>query len=117
MIAELKTHVLFNYDWLHAKLSAMSLHDVLADLNLARQMALHAGLDLAESDVRLLTSALRVGGTHVAENPDTLAFDLIGRLLFYYDHHDANDGLTSMSNGWYKVLCLIPLRRWKNIPC
>lgn len=34
MYFELRKHVLFNYDWLHAKLSATSLPDVLADFQM-----------------------------------------------------------------------------------
>lgn len=79
MVPELMSQVLFNYDWLHAKLTAMSLHDVLSDFNLA----ISGGIQ--NSDIWLLAGALRVGGNHVNQNPDTLAFDLIGRLLQYYD--------------------------------
>jgi len=35
MDAELRKHVLFNYEWLHSKLAAASLPDVLADLHMA----------------------------------------------------------------------------------
>jgi len=35
MDAELRKHVLFNYDWLHCKLAATSLPDVLADFHMA----------------------------------------------------------------------------------
>ena len=35
MVAELRMHVLFNYDWLHSKLAATSLPDVLADFHMA----------------------------------------------------------------------------------
>lgn len=35
MNAELRRHVLFNYDWLHSKLAATSLPDVLADFHMA----------------------------------------------------------------------------------
>ena len=35
MYRELRQHVLFNYEWLHAKLSATSLPDVLADFQMA----------------------------------------------------------------------------------
>ena len=37
------------------------------------------------TDIQLLAGALRVGGAHLGHNPDTLAFDLVGRLLYYYD--------------------------------
>jgi len=40
------------------------------------------------TDIQLLAGALRVGGAHLGLNPDTLAFDLVGRLLYYYDDDD-----------------------------
>ena len=38
MRKELYTHVLFSYAWLHAKLSATSLHDVLSDFHQASRI-------------------------------------------------------------------------------
>ena len=70
-----------NYEWLHAKLSAMSLHDILPDYRLAIESG------ISDFDVQLVFSALRVGGSYVNLNPDTLAFDLLGRLLVYYDNN------------------------------
>jgi len=43
------------------------------------------------TDIQLLAGALRVGGAHLGHNPDTLAFDLLGRLLYYYDDDDNVD--------------------------
>ena len=40
------------------------------------------------TDIQLLAGALRVGGAHLSDNPDTLAFDLVGRLLYCYDEDD-----------------------------
>jgi len=40
------------------------------------------------TDMQLLAGALRVGGAHLTHNPDTLAFDLVGRLLHHYDVDD-----------------------------
>jgi len=57
----------------------MSLHDILSDY----RSSIESGI--ADFDVQLVFSALRVGGTYVSLNPDTLAFDLLGRLLVYYD--------------------------------
>lgn len=79
LTVDLKSQVLFNYEWLHAKLAAMSLHEVLSDF----QQAVESGVN--DCDIQLLASALRVGGTHLNQNPDMLAFDLLGRLLCYYD--------------------------------
>ena len=32
-MTDLYKHVLFNYEWLHTKLTAMSIHDLLSDFN------------------------------------------------------------------------------------
>ena len=93
--------VLLNYEWLHAKLSAMSLHDILSDY----RSAIESGS--ADSDVQLVFSALRVGGTYVSLHPDTLAFDLLGRLLVYYDTHVGirSDSTYSPLTSWF-IACL-----------
>lgn len=80
-VADLKREVLFNYNWLHAKITSMSLHDVLADFRFAVQN------DMKDKETCLLENTLRLCGSHVNRNPDTLAFDLLGRLLPYYDDH------------------------------
>jgi len=72
--------VFFNYDWLHAKLSAMSIHDVLHDFD----AAIKAGI--SDPELGLVASALRVGGPNIASNANSLACDLLGRLLVYYDY-------------------------------
>jgi len=72
--------VLFNYDWLHAKLSATSIHDVLHDFD----AAIAAGV--SDPELGLVASALRVGGPNISCHANSLAFDLLGRLLVYYDY-------------------------------
>ena len=72
--------MLFNYDWLHAKLSATSIHDVLQDFD----AAIAAGV--SDPQLGLVASALRVGGPNIGCNANSLAFDLLGRLLVYYDY-------------------------------
>jgi len=74
--------VLFNYDWLHAKLSATSIHDVLQDFDAAIKAGV-SGLELG-----LVASALRVGCPNIGFgcSANSLAFDLLGRLLVYYDY-------------------------------
>ena len=57
----------------------MSLHDVLSDY----RSSIESGI--ADFDVQLAFSALRVSGSYVNQHPDALAFDLLGRLLVYYD--------------------------------
>ncbi len=80
-ISDLKTEVLFNYEWLHTKLSAMGLQDVLSDFRSTVEFG------VVDPEILLVGSAIRVGGSYVNQNPDTLAFDLIGRLLPYYSDH------------------------------
>jgi len=78
--ADVLLQVLFSYDWLHAKLSAMSIHDVLHDFD----EAIEAGV--SDPELGLVASALRVGGPNIGCNANSLAFDLLGRLLAYYDY-------------------------------
>lgn len=85
---DLHSDVLFNYSWLHSKLSAMSLHDVLSDFRSAIEFG------DKDSEVSLVFNALRIGGSYVNSNPNTLAFDLLGRLLVYYD--DNHLGIRSL---------------------
>ncbi|XP_033222269.1 NACHT and WD repeat domain-containing protein 2 [Belonocnema kinseyi] len=75
---DLFENVLFNYEWLHAKLSSCPLQAVLSDFedacnniddqNLVREMM-------------LVADALRLGGAILGNHPDMLAPQLIGRLL------------------------------------
>ena len=90
---DLKREVLLNYSFLHAKLTAMSLHDILSDF----RTTIEAGV--TDPDVQLLFGALRVGGTYVNQNPDTLAFDLLGRLLVYYNDKLAIRDLLQQCDG------------------
>lgn len=75
---DLYEHVLFNYDWLHAKLSSCPLQAVLADFE-------DASINVEDTDSRrellLVADALRLGGAILGVYPDMLAPQLIGRLL------------------------------------
>jgi len=93
-VGEWVLKVLFNYDWLHAKLSSMSIHDVLADFD----AAIKAGP--SDPELGLLASALRVGGPNIGCNANSLAFDLLGRLLVYYDYQALLSLLT------YLLICV-----------
>ena len=42
---------------------------------------------IVDEEIQLLANTLRVGGSYVNANPSTLAFDLVGRLLPFYDQH------------------------------
>jgi len=55
MDSELRQYVLFNYDWLHSKLSATSLPDVLADFHMATNAFRDADkVQLTQTIVRIL---------------------------------------------------------------
>ena len=77
--AELRDEVLFNYQWIYVKLKATSLQDVLSDF----RSAIEAGVN--DRATQTVLGALRLGGHVLASNPDTLAFELLARLVSYYD--------------------------------
>ncbi|XP_026816728.1 NACHT and WD repeat domain-containing protein 2 isoform X2 [Rhopalosiphum maidis] len=75
---DLYKNVLFNYQWLHAKLSSCPLQAVLSDFEDAC-----ANIDDRDAtrELILVADALRLGGAILSEFPDMLAPQLIGRLL------------------------------------
>lgn len=75
---DLYEHVLFNHDWLHAKLSSCPLQAVLSDFEDA---CAHVDDDDARRELQLVADALRLGGAILGIYPDMLAPQLIGRLL------------------------------------
>ena len=82
---DLKNQVLFNYEWLYAKLNAMSIHDILGDF----QQAIESDDKIrADPDIQLFAAALRVAGAQLNKHPSSLAFDLLSRLLVYYDENE-----------------------------
>ena len=85
MFFYLRNHVLFNYDWIHAKMVATSLHDILADYQEAAEAETFFNED---PELQLLRSALRIGGVKLNEHPDSLGFELLGRLMNYYDGYN-----------------------------
>lgn len=75
---DLFEHVLFNYEWLHAKLSSCPLQAVLADFEDA---SANTEDNEAKRELMLVADALRLGGAILAVYPNMLAPQLIGRLL------------------------------------
>ncbi|XP_014255655.1 NACHT and WD repeat domain-containing protein 2 isoform X2 [Cimex lectularius] len=75
---DLYENVLFNYQWLHAKLSSCPLQAVLSDFE-------DACANIEDRDVTrelmLVADALRLGGAILSIYPDMLAPQLVGRLL------------------------------------
>ncbi|XP_044733634.1 NACHT and WD repeat domain-containing protein 2 [Chrysoperla carnea] len=76
---DLYSNVLFNYEWLHAKLSSCPLQSVLSDFEDA-SAHLENG-DSAKRELLLVADALRLGGAILSAHPNMLAPQLIGRLL------------------------------------
>lgn len=75
---DLYKSVLFNYDWLHAKLSSCPLQAVLADFEDA---SVNVEEMEAKRELNLVADALRLGGAILQQYPDMLSSQLIGRLL------------------------------------
>ncbi|KAJ8982590.1 hypothetical protein NQ317_005062 [Molorchus minor] len=75
---DLYENVLFNYEWLHAKLSSCPLQAVLADYEDA---CLHIDDKESKRELQLVADALRLGGAVLGQYPNMLAPQLVGRLL------------------------------------
>ncbi|KAL7638639.1 UNVERIFIED_CONTAM: hypothetical protein RMT77_011211 [Armadillidium vulgare] len=75
---DLYEHVLFNYQWLHAKLCSCPLQAVLADFEDASQFIEDKDQN---RELMLVADALRLGGAILSVYPDMLAPQLVGRLL------------------------------------
>ncbi|CAH1380087.1 unnamed protein product [Tenebrio molitor] len=75
---DLYENVLFNYEWLHAKLSSCPLQAVLADYEDAGN---HIEDKDSKRELMLVADALRLGGAVLGQYPNMLAPQLIGRLL------------------------------------
>ncbi|KAK9887312.1 hypothetical protein WA026_021621 [Henosepilachna vigintioctopunctata] len=75
---DLYENVLFNYEWLHAKLSSCPLQAVLSDYEDACN-----NIDNKDSrrELLLVADALRLGGAVLGQHPNMLSPQLIGRLL------------------------------------
>lgn len=81
---DLYENVLFNYEWLHAKLSSCPLQAVLADYEDA---CIHIDNKDAKRELVLVADALRLGGAVLGPYPNMLAPQLIGRLLPETEHN------------------------------
>ena len=75
---DLFREVLFNYSWLHAKLSSCPLEMVVADFQAAYESLEDAEL---RRQVLMVQDTLKLGGGILAKIPDMLAGQIIGRLL------------------------------------
>ncbi|KAK9753905.1 NACHT domain [Popillia japonica] len=75
---DLYENVLFNYEWLHAKLSSCPLQAVLADYEDASN---NMEDKIGKRELMLVADALRLGGAVLAVYPNMLAPQMVGRLL------------------------------------
>ncbi|KDQ84119.1 Leucine-rich repeat and WD repeat-containing protein [Zootermopsis nevadensis] len=75
---DLYEHVLFNYQWLHAKLSSCPLQAVLSDFEDACNNIEDRE---ATRELMLVADALRLGGAILGQYPNMLAPQLVSRLL------------------------------------
>lgn len=75
-------HVLFNYEWLHAKLSSCPLQAVLADFEDA---SINTDDKDSKRELMLVADALRLGGAILAVYPNMLAAQLIGRVIIIFE--------------------------------
>lgn len=75
---DLYENVLFNYEWLHAKLCSCPLQAILSDYEDSSM-----NIDNKESrrELMLVADALRLGGAVLGQYPNMLAPQLVGRLL------------------------------------
>ncbi len=78
---DLYHNVLFNYQWLYAKMSACPLQAVLSDFEDA---CAHVTDKNARREIMLVADSLRLGGAILGQYPDMLAPQLVNaiRLLF-----------------------------------
>ncbi|KAK3802261.1 hypothetical protein RRG08_004547, partial [Elysia crispata] len=83
---DLYDRVIFNYNWLHAKLSSMPLQSVIADFEDLLQ-------HVFDKDVRVIADAIRLSSSILSHYPDNLASQITGRLLPYYSQNPKIRGL------------------------
>ncbi len=102
---ELWKEVFYNYGWLHAKVKATSVMDVLADATLVHRK--HRG-----DRIGLLMSALKVAGSS-----NTLAPEILGRLKQQEGQFDLINNLVSQCRlEGIKHCCLLPAFQCFNAP-
>lgn len=74
---DLYTNVLFNYDFIHAKLSCMPLNNCIFDYESALEFAF-------DKETKLISDSLRLSSSVLASDPNNLSCQIIGRLLPFY---------------------------------
>ncbi|GIY01134.1 NACHT and WD repeat domain-containing protein 2 [Caerostris darwini] len=87
---DLFENVLFNYLWLHSKVSCCPLQAILADFE---DMVQHLSDSELIKQLNIVADGMRLGGVILAQHPDMLASQIIGRLLPVKDIYPRVKGL------------------------
>ncbi|KAF8794516.1 NACHT and WD repeat domain-containing protein 2 [Argiope bruennichi] len=87
---DLFENVLFNYLWLHSKVSCCPLQAILADFE---DMVQHLTDNELIKQLNIVADGMRLGGVILAQHPDMLASQIIGRLLPVKDIYPRVKGL------------------------
>ncbi|PRD35569.1 UNVERIFIED_CONTAM: NACHT and WD repeat domain-containing protein 2 [Trichonephila clavipes] len=87
---DLFENVLFNYLWLHSKVSSCPLQAILADFE---DMVQHLTDSELIKQLNIVADGMRLGGVILAQHPDMLASQIIGRLLPVKDIYPRVKGL------------------------
>ena len=102
---DLCKHCLFNYSWLHAKLSSGPLASLLAEFEDAAILLEDAA---TVRQVRLVAACLRLGGAFLAGQPAMLGPQLTGRLLPEQAHSPHIHSLLRQCDRWQLTYTLSP---------
>ncbi|CAF0996732.1 unnamed protein product, partial [Rotaria sordida] len=99
---DLYKNVLFNYDFIHAKLSCMPLNLCIFDYESALEFVF-------DKEVKLMSDALRLSSSMLAADPNNLACQIIGRLLpFYTTCHKIASFIDQCESTGLQVMGLVP---------
>ncbi|XP_008551438.1 NACHT and WD repeat domain-containing protein 2 [Microplitis demolitor] len=111
---DLFENVLFNYEWLHAKLSSCPLQSVLSDFEDACNNIEDQNL---VRELMLVADALRLGGAILGNHPNMLAPQLVGRLLPEIENNNnVRMLLRACDNDGIKDCSLMPLYHCLHTP-
>ncbi|CAM4872504.1 unnamed protein product [Rotaria socialis] len=99
---DLYTHVLFNYDFIHSKLSSMPLNSCIFDYENSFDY-------YHDKEVKLMSDALRLSSSVLAADPNNLACQIIGRLLpFYTTCHKIASFIDQCESNGLQHMALVP---------
>ncbi|KAL5006957.1 hypothetical protein ScPMuIL_015763 [Solemya velum] len=107
---ELYCKCLFNFNWLHAKLSSMPLQTVLSDFE---DLLDH----VYQKDVKLIADAIRLSSSILSNNPSMLGPQIIGRLLpHYYQNTNIQSLIQQCDTDGLLQCALVPVHHCLHTP-